>query len=128
MKRSLHRWGWNAAAVAICLAAGPVLAGSSSLFFHETFYAHLYGVDRCGNLRYSLGTDTEFDALVNTRNGSYIGTARDTVTNNSGQFQLFLDSGAFIYDDVLIRDSLYLVSGNGCSFLLAIGNVTDTRP
>jgi len=88
---------------------------------------NLYGVDSNGNLSYSLGVDTEFEASINTNTGRYVGTAHDSVTNNSGHKQSYVNSGgAFIYDDVVIKHSLYIVDKHGNATLVADGNVRTT--
>ncbi len=124
MMRATFRRSLKALALLVCLSATPAFA--NSLFFHEEFYAHLYGVDNNGNPSFSLGTDTAFDATINTKNGTYLGTARDTVTNNSRRVQLYVNSGAFIYGQIAIKLGLYIVDGRGNACLIATGNVTSS--
>lgn len=105
--------------VLTCLAAVPVWAGGRDSY-SQTFFAHLDGVNYRGNLRWDLGSDAEFNAVINTRTGRFNGTSKGWVTNQSRCYQLSFDVGTIYGLD--IRHSLYEVNWNGRAFLLATGN------
>ncbi len=124
MKSTTLRRGLKTVAVLVCLSAAPALASVS--LFHEHFYAHIYGVDGNGNLSYTRGVDTGFDASINTATGRYVGTSRDVVENDTDHRQSYVNvHSAFIYGQIVISHSLYLVDSAGNATLVADGNVTN---
>ncbi len=114
---------FKVAAVMVCLCAAPVSAGSNLTSFQ--FLAHIDGVDAYGCPSCYLGTDTYFNATINTRNGNYTGVARGCVTNCSGCPQSYINGcvASISSGDVVICKSLYLVSRYGNAVLCASGNL-----
>jgi hypothetical protein len=112
-------------AVVLCLLTPSVWAGKWTSF---AFLAYIDGVDRHGNLDESLGTDTTFNAIINTKTGHYSGTARGSVTNLSGSGHLYYNKaiGSISNGDVVINASLYRVGLGGRAVLVATGNLYNS--
>ncbi len=126
MKRISFRRGWMAVAAVFCISATPVLAVVT--LQHELLDVQLFGVDANGNLDLSLGTDAEFDASINTARGRFVGTARAAVTNSTGVWQFYINSGAAFFDDdvdITVQHTLYLVPANGNATLIADGLISE---
>jgi 3',5'-cyclic AMP phosphodiesterase CpdA len=121
MKRRALTRSSAAVAALLCLAVTTAWAG---LRF-ENFDAFLDGVDYYGNLSSELGSYTTFHALVNTRSGKAIGTAKACVTNNSDDDQFYRNADFGDIFGISVCSSLYLVTDRGKAFLIAIGRLTD---
>ena len=82
---------------------------------------HVNGVDRYGYLSHYLGSDTYGFALVNTHDGSVLGSALARVANLSRRDQIYFNSCfGYIYG-VKVGASLYAVSSRGTSVLIYWG-------
>lgn len=102
----------------ICMAATPAWAG----VYVQCFSAYLDGVDRCGNLTPCGGTCAPFIAIVNTCNGTFVGTAQGCVANCSHCLQVYCNGFGYICG-LCVCSSVYVVDPCGNAFLFAQGKL-----
>ena len=105
----------------IGLTAAPAGAQLKGTILH--FY--LDGVDSRGNLTHDGGAGFSFVPLINTRSGTFIGTAHGEVENQSHLPQVYLN-GYKGDGYITVTSSLYAIDASGDAFLILQGRTNRT--